>query len=874
MKFLSILGFLLASVASFAQAPANVWTAGHGVSGSPLAAGIEFDDGTGPAVFVSGDFSAIGDAVAPRVARFRHSRFEPAGSSAAIWINDFEVFDDGSGPKLYACGSFPGAGGPHGIAYWNGAAWVGVGGTLQTMSGSTLNDSGAACFAIAQIGGVSVLVVGGGFSHVAGVGGFRGVAAWNGSSYLDIGAGLTTAPGGNPPTFLSMAVSSVAGTPELYAVGTRLANPLASGIYAVACAKYIGGTWINVPMPALGLAPGQNYAPFIAGLRSYDDGAGEKLYLAGGFGTLDSTVTGPLVRFDGAVWAPPPGGPVVVNNVVYNETAGIYSIEKRQNGPNEELVFSGSFDTVGALTAWGTAGFGPGGYVSYGQPGNSSFHSGVLVPFTGLTGPSILKHSQVFDGANWYAADPRQQLKSTSGYVVAQGMTPPSMYGLIGGNLMRRSGPAWEQVAPWPTNAPHQFVFGVARYDAGSGPVDYVGGRFFEGTTRRGVMKLSGGVLVDVGPPLAPAPFTTAFELLTGNVGFGNELIAVGVSLPLPNGTFTRAARWNGTAWNSIGLASGLFPAAYAAAFFDFGAGPKLYIAGSFGGGSNILYWNGTTWVVPGGGITSGLVNTLAVFDDGNGPALYAGGAFPTAGGVSSPGVAKWNGSVWSAVGQGLPHTFGGPFYGPLTLAVYDDESGVGPKLYAGGNFGPSSPFIGGLAKLENGVWVPVPGLNGFTPPTPVILNKLTAFRSFDRPSLYAHGMFFEAGAYPSSGLARLAPETPTPSLDDSDPGLLTLNIQGRIPGRSYLTIFSAEGLGLPVGLGPWGGLYASDPMPLILQASLPYGTEPFLFATTSPDYSFGPLALPAGLFLDVATADVTGDRPILLSGVDRALIR
>ena len=78
----------------------------------------------------------------------------------------------------------------------------------------------------------------------------------------------------------------------------------------------------------------------------------------------------------------------------------------------------------------------------------------------------------------------------------------------------------------------------------------------------------------------------------------------------------------------------------------------------------------------------AGVVYDLCVFDDGSGggPALYAGGAFNAAGGVPAFNLAKWDGTSWSAVGGGV----NGAVH---ALCVYDDGSGGGPALYIGGNF-------------------------------------------------------------------------------------------------------------------------------------------------------------------------------------------
>ena len=44
----------------------------------------------------------------------------------------------------------------------------------------------------------------------------------------------------------------------------------------------------------------------------------------------------------------------------------------------------------------------------------------------------------------------------------------------------------------------------------------------------------------------------------------------------------------------------------------------------------------------------------MAVFDDGTGPALYVGGMFTAAGGAPASRIARWDGIVWSALGDGL----------------------------------------------------------------------------------------------------------------------------------------------------------------------------------------------------------------------------
>ena len=80
-----------------------------GLDGTAFAS-ITFDDGSGAALFVGGDFSFAGGALAKGVARWDGSSFGPLGrgldgpSSPAAY--SFAVHDDGAGPALFVGGQF------------------------------------------------------------------------------------------------------------------------------------------------------------------------------------------------------------------------------------------------------------------------------------------------------------------------------------------------------------------------------------------------------------------------------------------------------------------------------------------------------------------------------------------------------------------------------------------------------------------------------------------------------------------------------------------------------------------------------------------------------------------------------------------------
>jgi hypothetical protein len=82
----------------------------------------------------------------------------------------------------------------------------------------------------------------------------------------------------------------------------------------------------------------------------------------------------------------------------------------------------------------------------------------------------------------------------------------------------------------------------------------------------------------------------------------------------------------------------------------------NLYIAGNFTGvdgvaANSVARWDGSQWHALGDGLPGGQASAIAIDDADN---VYVGGNFTTAGSVTANHVAMWNGSAWSALGDGL----------------------------------------------------------------------------------------------------------------------------------------------------------------------------------------------------------------------------
>lgn len=148
-------------------------------------------------------------------------------------------------------------------------------------------------------------------------------------------------------------------------------------------------------------------------------------------------------------------------------------------------------------------------------------------------------------------------------------------------------------------------------------------------------------------------------------------------------------------------------------------------------------------------GVSPGLVKAAAVFDDGTGPALFVGGGFTSAGSVATTGIAKWNGSVWSALAGGI----GGPVVltvGPSVAALAVFDAGAGPRLYAGGNFSTvGSVPAANITCWDGTAWTALgSGLNGQ-------VDRLLVYDDGGGPLLYVGGGFSLAGSVSVNGWAR-----------------------------------------------------------------------------------------------------------------------
>ncbi len=379
MKFATAsLAATLLLCAGAAQAQEFSNTLGQpGLSGSYTVGFAAYDDGTGESLYTTGQFSIPGAVGGSNIARWDGSAWQPVGgglngqysnalavyqgdliaggyfdnaggvagteklarwdgaqwhsmdAQSAIFLNsmwDLEVFDDGiTGEQLYIAGNYGDLNGnpdlDH-IAKWDGSAYSAVGGTIGGAVPLIVLD-----LAQADLGDGNKLYAGGRFLTIGGTSA-KNIAVWDGTSWADIGGGLSRTSGF--AQVLHMLAWDDGDGMALYAGGRfNLANgaPVSANI-----AKWDGSSWSSM---------GDGFDADVQELIVFDDGAGEALYAMGNFTSSGATPVSHIARWNGASWEPVGSG---VNDTIFGGM--VYD-----TGEGNSIVMGGSFTRAGGMDA-------------------------------------------------------------------------------------------------------------------------------------------------------------------------------------------------------------------------------------------------------------------------------------------------------------------------------------------------------------------------------------------------------------------------------------------------------------------------------------------------------------------------------------------
>jgi trimeric autotransporter adhesin len=186
---------------------------------------------------------------------------------------------------------------------------------------------------------------------------------------------------------------------------------------------------------------------------------------------------------------------------------------------------------------------------------------------------------------------------------------------------------------------------------------------------------------------------------------YRGDLYAGGRSQYTGSGYAPALAKWDGSGWTPV---KGSAPSSFCcniitslAVYRD-----ELIAAGAFPDSSSEGYralsnWNGSSWGTLGGDV-HGLAGSLLA----QGDSLFVAGVFPPSGPMATQGVLMWDGSQWSAVGEGTSTPYG--WGGVDAMAFYRD------RLFAAGVFDSiGGNAISGLAAWDGTSWSAVGDFDG-----------------------------------------------------------------------------------------------------------------------------------------------------------------
>ncbi len=282
---------------------------------------IEFDDGTGAALYVGGAFREIGGVAADGVARWDGSAWAPVGTGLRSSVSELVVVEFLGRSRLIAVGSFSGGGTEpaRNLAEWDGTAWVAVGGGLGGRGRAAV---------VFDDGTRPRLYVAGDFSTVgAGVDRVSAdnLARWDGSAWEEVGGGVRG-------SINSMAVFDD-GTGARLVVAGRVSQT--GGASVSDGAAWDGSTWESLGTGVTGCPGGCPSG--ITTIAAFDDGLGPKLYVGGRYLSAGGTSgTSYLAAWDGADWQS------VATGGMNDSVSSLLAIDQ-----GRALLVGGDFTTAG-----------------------------------------------------------------------------------------------------------------------------------------------------------------------------------------------------------------------------------------------------------------------------------------------------------------------------------------------------------------------------------------------------------------------------------------------------------------------------------------------------------------------------------------------
>jgi hypothetical protein len=583
------------------------------------------------------------------------------------------------------------------------------------------------------------LVVGGCF-NISGHAFANNIAAWDGSSWLPVGEGVS-------------GQSATVGALAIY--GNKL---IAGGWFASAggvSANNIA-SWDGIAWSPLGSGVEGSFSPYwpqsptpVSALIVY----GDQLIVGGRFTEAGGIPANSIAAWDGAVWSPLDSG----IRGGWGGYSSHYPTVSALTIYDSKLIAGGNFSTAGSdsancVAAWngtswsalglgmtGGGGWSP-GVRTLGVYDNKLVAGGKFI----LGGVNTLALISTWDGTNWSPL--MNGYEDTDGYDYVSVLMVSDNTLMVGHNWLGEFASRSGSIDVWDGTYWTDIGFVAGGYESYYSenytyrpiPVsvlsDYhgkliIGGYFAEASDvgANSIASWDGVAWSPLGSGLAGDGFVAL-------IGYEGKLMAGGDFTAVDGAAANGIVSWDGSSWSPLG--SGVNGALRALTVYN----GKLIAGGSFsmaGGDSakRIASWDGSDWSPLGSGIDWGHLHALTVY---NGK-LIAGGTITGAGGDSANNIASWDGSNWSPLGSGVNGRI-------RALTVYSG------RLIAGGSF----TMAGGdsannVASWDGSSWSPLgTGVGGGTPYGPLAVNALTVYDG----KLVAGGSFSFAGEVTANCIA------------------------------------------------------------------------------------------------------------------------
>lgn len=640
----------------------TTWWPLTGASGTGTNAAVHtlliWDDGSGEALYVGGEFDQAGGLSAERIARWDGGEWSAlVGGGLEGRVRALEVFDDGNGAALYAGGDFEEADDldleVNYIARWDGSVWSGLDGPTDVGLSTSVYDL------LVKDG---LLFVAGDFVEAGGIAADR-IATWDGLTWAPLSSEVFSGK------IVAMQTWDDGLGDRLYVVGDfRTIDGQMIGYVA----RRDGATWTALPGGDEDV--GLDY--YGSALIPFDAGDGEALYLGGFFrnvGSPDTASTAAggaiahhMARWDGTRLSPLP------NSLAQGLTDTVYDMTTWDDGFGEALYAVGTFQGAGAITA----------------PNIAKWNGQRWAP-VGELGDVSLTDIVVWDGDLYVGGE----------FATAAGVP---MH-----NIARWNGTSWSPLTGGSGTGVGGSVNALAVWDDGGGEALYVGGSFATagGVVASNIAKWDGSDFSALGS----GTDDTVRVIAGWDDGGGEDLYVGGQFITAGGLTVNRIARWDGAAWSALTGASGTGTEDQVNALTRWEG--DLYLGGHFGraGGvdaRSVAQWDGSEFSpLADGGFNgvAGRVNTLYTFDDGSGEAIFAGVTI-FGGSIGAPvgGLGAWDGHGF--VHLGIPT-------GPVTaLAGYAGAEVSNPALFVGGNIASAGNVLSDQIAMRTCDTVPPTG--------------------------------------------------------------------------------------------------------------------------------------------------------------------